>query len=85
MHLLWRRYARSGYAAPWFYWVMAAGFLALAAWSAIQADWVVFAVALAMVPVTFVGARVMQRLAASEEISRQELLRRERRENDDHE
>jgi hypothetical protein len=85
MHILWRRYTRSSYAPPWSYWVMAAGFVALAVWSAIQQDWVVLGVALAMVPVTFAGARVMRRLAASEEISRQEMLQRERREKHDDE
>jgi hypothetical protein len=85
MHLLWRRYTRSNYAPPWFYWIMAGGFAALAVWSAIQTDWVVFGVALAMVPVTFAGARVLRRVAVSEEMARQEQLQRERREKDNDE
>ncbi len=41
MSLPWRRYARSGYAPPWFYAIMAAGFMALAVWAAVQRDWLV--------------------------------------------
>ena len=39
MHLIWRRYTRSGYAPPLFYIVMAAGFIALAVFSGMRGSW----------------------------------------------
>ncbi|MHB8378055.1 MAG: hypothetical protein ACYDEB_14045 [Dehalococcoidia bacterium] len=82
MHLLWKRYTRSGFAPPWFYAAMAAGFLALAVWGGLQANWPVMGIALVMVPVTLAGARVMQRLSAAAEASRREIERR--RKDGDH-
>jgi hypothetical protein len=62
MHLLWRRYSRSGAAPPWFYFVMALGFAALAVWAIVARDWLVMALALAMIGVTAAGARIMRAL-----------------------
>ena len=63
MHLIWRRYSRSGYAPPAFYIVMALGFIALAVFSGMRGGWLITAVALVMAGVTLAGSRVMRRLA----------------------
>ena len=76
MHLLWRRYARSGYAPVWFYALMAAGFVGLAVWAIIGRDWLIAGIAAAMVAVTIAGSRVMRRFsdaaAASERYARED-------------
>jgi hypothetical protein len=69
MHLLWRRYSRSGYAPAWFYALMAAGFIALVVWAAVARDWLVAAVAAAMIIATIAGARVMRRLGDAADAS----------------
>jgi len=70
MHLIWRRYARAGYAPPWFYIVMAAAFGALAVWAAVRGDWLIVAATIVMAVVAVAGSRLMRRmggaLAASE-------------------
>lgn len=63
MHLIWKRYSRSGYAPAWFYALIGSGFVALTAWGIMQRDWLVAAVAAVMVPVTIVGSRLMKRLS----------------------
>ena len=68
MHLLWRRYARSGYAPAWFYALMAAGFVALAVWAIVARDWLI------------AGSRVMRRLGEAVAASTE----RYRREDDRH-
>ena len=60
MHLLWRRYSKSGAAPPWFYAAMALAFGALAVWAIVAHDWLVMALALAMIGVTAAGARIMR-------------------------
>ena len=70
MHLIRRRYSRSGYAPPWFYVLMCSGFVALAIWAATQGDWIVAAIALAMIPVTIGGSRIMRRLNVASAESR---------------
>lgn len=62
MHLLWRRYSRSGYAPPWFYALIASGFVSLTVWAVTQRDWLVAAVAVVMIAVTIAGSRLMRRL-----------------------
>lgn len=62
MHLLWRRYARSGSAPPWFYGIMGAGFSALAIFALVRQDWLVAAIAVAMVAVTAGGGILMRRM-----------------------
>lgn len=64
MHLLYRRYSRSGAAPPAFYAVAALGFVALAVWGAVTRDWPIVGIAIAMVLVTAAGSRVMRRLEA---------------------
>jgi hypothetical protein len=73
MHLLVRRYNRSGYAAPWFLYAAALGFVALTVWGAVQGDWLVMILAalaaiaaVALVPVT-------RRLSAGLRASQQEI------------
>ncbi|MBF6599971.1 MAG: hypothetical protein IVW36_05630 [Dehalococcoidia bacterium] len=73
MQFLWQRYTRSGYTPPWFYALIALGFLALAAWGAFKRDWTIMAIALVMVGVTAVGSRVMRRLSAAAEASRRQV------------
>ncbi len=62
MHLIWRRYSRSGYAPPAFYIVMALGFIALAIFSGMRGSWLIMAIAIIMAGVTLAGSRVMRRL-----------------------
>ena len=64
MHLLWKRYSRSGSAPPWYYALMAMAFIALAIWAGAQRDWLVMALALAMIGVTAGGARMMRSFRA---------------------
>jgi len=71
VHLLWKRYSRSGYAAPWFYALMALAFAGLIALAIVMQDWLVAAVALTMVPVTAAGSRMMRRLNEAERESRE--------------
>jgi hypothetical protein len=63
MHLLMRRYARSGYPSAWFLRMLTIAFAALAVWGAVRGDWLVFALALAMVPVTIAAIPLARRLA----------------------
>ncbi len=73
MSLILRRYAKStGYARPWFYAVMALGFAALAVWAGIAGDWIVMAIALAMIAGSLVAIPVTRRLARGLEASRAE-------------
>jgi hypothetical protein len=69
MHLLWKRYSRSGYAPSWFYALLAAGFVALAAWAMVRGDWLITALAGVMFVVTPAGSRAMRRLKAAEDAS----------------
>ncbi len=62
MQLLWKRYARSGYAPGWFYILAAAAFVALAVWAVVEHDWVVAAIAVGMAVAAFAGGRMMRRL-----------------------
>ena len=78
MFFLWKRYSRSGYAPPLFYVIMAVGFVALATWALTQRDWLVAAIALAMIAVTAVGARVMRRMSEPATSSRTQAEPRER-------
>ena len=79
MYFLWKRYGRSGYAPPAFYVLIAIGFGALAIWAITQRDWLVAVIALAMIAVTAVGARIMRRLSIGATASRDELQRQEHR------
>jgi hypothetical protein len=63
MHMLMRRYSRSGYASPWFLRALAVAFLALSVLAAVRGDWLVFALALAMVPVALILVPLSRRLA----------------------
>ncbi len=63
MHLLWRRHARSGSAPPWFHWLLGAGFAALAIFALVRQEWLVAALALAMIGVTAGGSIMMRRIA----------------------
>jgi hypothetical protein len=65
MHLLYRRYARSGVAPPWFYIGMALAFGALAAWAAVEGDWLVVGLAAVMAPAAFAAMRIMRRVAGA--------------------
>jgi len=82
MHLLWKRYSRSGYAPPWFYALLSAGFIALAAWALVTGDWLVAAIAIVMLPITVGGAMLMKRLSEASEASRKALDARKDREHE---
>ncbi|MEX2247126.1 MAG: hypothetical protein WEC75_10610 [Dehalococcoidia bacterium] len=75
MHLLWRRYTRSGHAPSWFYVAMALAFAALAAWALVRTDWLVAVVATIMVVATLGGSRLMRRLRQAHDVS--ETMQRE--------
>jgi hypothetical protein len=63
MHLLMRRYSRSGYPSGWFLRALAVGFVALGVWGAARGDWLVFVLAFAMVPVALAAIPLVRRLA----------------------
>ena len=65
MHFIWKRYSRSGAAPPWFYVALALGFAALAVWAIVEGDWLVMALALAMIGITAAGARIMRSIRTS--------------------
>ncbi len=65
MHLLVRRYNRSGAAPSWFYAVLAAAFVALAAWALVRGDWLVATIAAVMFVAALSIARLMQPVRAS--------------------
>lgn len=79
MHLLWRRYARAGYAPTWFYGAVAGAFAGLIVWAIVEGNWLVAALAAAMVIVTLAGARLMRRMGSSLAESRRMLEAREDR------
>ena len=79
MFFLWKRYSRSGYAPPLFYVIMAIGFVALAVWAITQRDWLVAAIALAMLIVTASGARIMRRMSNVASPASTQATPRERR------
>ena len=81
MHLLYRRYSRSGYAPPLFYAVMALAFVGVAIFGAVNGEWLILAIALVMVAVTIAGSVMMRRLSAAAEQSLQRIGARE--DNDD--
>lgn len=77
MHLLWRRYARSGYAPAWFYALIGSAFVSLVAWALFERDWLIAAIAGVMVLVTAAGGAAMARMRdAYEPSSRGEERRR---------
>lgn len=77
MHILWRRYARSGYAPVWFYALAGSAFASLVAWALFERDWLIAAIAGAMVLVTVAGGVAMGRMRdAYESSSRREERRR---------
>jgi hypothetical protein len=65
MHLIWRRYSRSGQPPRWFYPLIASGFVSLTVFGLFAQDWLVAAVAAAMVGVTIVVARLAPRFSAA--------------------
>lgn len=72
MHLLWRRYTRSGgYAPSWYYALMAVAFVAIAVWAVVAGDWLIAAIAFVMIAVVAAGAVIMPRLMAAQERSMQ--------------
>lgn len=73
MHLIWRRYSRSGYAPSWFYVVAAVGFAALAVWAAVRGDWLVAAIALVMIGAAVAARSVSRRLAEAADESRRNV------------
>ncbi len=75
MSLLLRRYAKStGYARSWFYVALAIGFAGLAVRAIVERDWLVGAIAVAMIGVSVgvavLGRRLARGLAASQKQAR---------------
>lgn len=62
MHLIVRRYSRSGAATTWFYALLCTGFFTMAIWGFVRQDWLAAMIALAMAPVTLAGGRAIQRV-----------------------
>ncbi|MBI2723638.1 MAG: hypothetical protein HYX50_01110 [Chloroflexi bacterium] len=85
MHLIWRRYSRSGAAPPWFYVAMAVGYGALAAWGIRERDWLVVILAVVMVAVTYGGARLMRVVARANRSAGETAAAPDRREGREHE
>jgi len=81
MMMLWRRYSKSGYAPGWFYLAIGAGFAAFAVWALVRGDWLVAAIAAAMVAVTAAGSRVMRHLQDAQAASERGM--KARRDEDD--
>ena len=71
MLVLLRRVSRTGAAPTWFYLVAAAGFVALAAWAAVQRDWLIAVVAVAMIAATVAGRQLMGKVSASLRMQRE--------------
>ena len=69
MHLLWKRYSRSGTAPAWFYAAIAGAFAGLIVWGIVASNWLVAALAAAMVLVTLAGAKLLRRAGESLEAS----------------
>jgi uncharacterized ion transporter superfamily protein YfcC len=66
MSLILRRYTRtSGYAPSWFYVVATLGFIALTIWAVIRGDWLVTALAAAMITATIAVAIITRHLKAA--------------------
>ena len=63
MHLLWKRYSRSGYASAWFLRALAVAFVALAVWAGVRGEWLVLALALVMAPIALAAVPVTRRLS----------------------
>lgn len=82
MHLLWKRYSRSGGAPPWFYGGVAGAFAALIVWAVVEGNWLVAGLAAVMVFVTIAGARLMRRMNASLAESRRRFEQRTIEEDD---
>ena len=71
MSLIFRRYARTtGYAPSWFYVIAAIAFAALALWAITQRDWLVAALASAMITASIAVAAITRRLKTALEASR---------------
>jgi hypothetical protein len=82
VHLIWKRYSRSGYAPQAFYAVMALAFLALAVWALVRAEWLIAAGAIAMIAVTAGGSRVMRRLGDAARASEHRYATREEQDHE---
>jgi hypothetical protein len=74
MHVIWRRYARSGYAPPWYYAAFAIGFVALAGWAVIASDWLVAACASAAALASMAATRFIPRLRAAKLASERRMM-----------
>lgn len=77
MHLIWKRYSRSGAAPTWFYGAIAGAFAGLIVWGIVASNWLVAGIAAVMVLVTLAGARVMRRAALSLEASKRAIAAQE--------
>ena len=75
MHLLWRRYSRSGYASAWLLRALAMAFVALAVWAGARGDWLVLAIALVMAPVTLAAVTAGRWLSDGLKASQQSIER----------
>lgn len=60
MHLIWRRYSRSGVAPLWFYAGMAVAFGALVVWATVERDWLAVVLSAVMAPVALAGSWLMR-------------------------
>ena len=73
MHLLWRRYSRSGYASAWFLRALAVAFVALGVWGGVRGDWLVLALGLVMAPITLVAVALARRLSEGLQASQRNI------------
>jgi hypothetical protein len=75
MHLLWKRYSRSGYASAWFLRALAVAFVSLGIWAGTRGDWLVLALALVMAPLTLAAVPLTRRLSEGLHASQQNMER----------
>ena len=64
MHMLWRRYARSGRAPSWFYAILGSGFVSLLILALFEQEWLAAALAFIMAGVTVVAGLLLPRFTA---------------------
>jgi hypothetical protein len=64
MHLLYRRYTRSGRASAWFYALVGSAFVSLAVIAGVRGEWLVMAIAIVMAVVTAIGGQFIRHVGA---------------------
>jgi hypothetical protein len=82
MHLLFRRYTRSGYAPKWFYFLGGVLFAGLAVWAAFEGEWLLAVAGGVMSMVAISGSQVMRRLSMAADESQRRVDAQQRAEEE---